>query len=195
MTVGVLLIILVLSLIVFGAFFVIARKQKLKTAPFISLLGIPSVILVFVLILMGVSAKHGMKSLAESKGKTMFDCPVSMLSFQGFNEDTLPENTQGAIIIFVKYGCPDCTAIYSTINEFASHENVYIIHSTSEVGRELIARYNIADVPAAVYVRINNYNGGLEYTQKSLYTTDEAGNVIPNTENINRLLELQSQQK
>ena len=121
--------------------------------------------------------------------------PVAALSFHGFAEDRLPEDTKGVIIIFVKYGCPDCLGIESTIRDFASHDNVYIIHSTSAVGQELIARYNITDVPSAVYIRINDYNGGLEYTQKSLYMTDELGNITPNLENIQRLLELQSQQR
>lgn len=195
MTILTLLLIVGLSAIIFAVFAYIAKKKGMNPIPLTILTIICILILIYMSILVAVSSSHGLKSLAESKGETLWDMPAAALSFNGFSEDTLPEDTRGAIIIFVKYGCPDCDGIASTIRDFANNDNVYIIHSTSAVGQELIARYNITDVPSAVYVRINDYNGGLEYTQKSLYTTDELGNIIPNLENIQRLLELQAQQK
>ena len=195
MTILALLLILIISAVIFGAVAVIAKTKKLNAIPLFILTVLVTIGLIYLLILMSVAASHGMKTLAAVKGESMVNMPVSMLSFEGFSEDKLPENTKGAIIIFVKYGCPDCIGIAPTIRDLAAYDNVYIIHSTSPVGQELIQKYNIADVPSAVYVRINDYNGGLEYTQKSLYTKDDLGNITPNMDNINRLFELQNQQK
>lgn len=64
-----------------------------------------------------------------------------------------PEN--GDIIIYVRYGCPDCMDAYNTLRGFAKeNKNVYFISSRSVTGKILQKKYPTQVVPSAVIIGI-----------------------------------------
>lgn len=106
-------------------------------------------------------------------------------------EDTLPKDLSGSIVIFYRFGCPDCKAIYPELNERLSDvPDVYYVLSRSEQGKELRKSYPIPSVPTAMYFSANG---------KHCYTYEldkqEDGTTVLNTENLERLLTLKEQQR
>ena len=62
---------------------------------------------------------------------------------------------QGAILLYYKPGCPDCTAIWDELTNAvaeADKPDVYFINTKSPTGRKLLERYPVEDVPSGVYV-------------------------------------------
>ena len=75
----------------------------------------------------------------------------------GFIEsENIPEEPKGSILIFFKYGCPDCTQIHDDLEEYLLTHNVtnyYYVSSRSKQGKALIEKYPITEVPSGVYVK------------------------------------------
>jgi hypothetical protein len=111
-------------------------------------------------------------------------------------EDELPENLTGYIVIYYRFDCPDCHAVYDELSEqVKDNDKVCWISSRSTQGKALLASYPVDEVPSGIYFREYTYGGALTYTKKRLYTTDDDGNTILSSNGINRLLELQSSAK
>lgn len=109
-------------------------------------------------------------------------------------ESKLPDNIEGAIIIYYRFDCPDCSAIYNDLaNAVANNSNIYWISSRSEAGKSLLEKYPVDEVPTGIYIRHDTYNGNVTFTKYELFTTDENGNTILDTSAIDRLLYLQSE--
>lgn len=109
-------------------------------------------------------------------------------------ESKLPDNIEGAIIIYYRFDCPDCKAIYNDLSQaVADNSNIYWISSRSETGKALLDKYPVDEVPTGIYIRHDTYNGNVTFTKYELATTDEDGNIILNKSAIDRLLYLQSE--
>lgn len=111
-------------------------------------------------------------------------------------EDTLPDDIAGSIILYYRFGCPDCEAVYpdlKTVVENHPDNRIYWVSSKSEQGRTLLETYPVEEVPAGIYIRQDNYGGGLTYTQKPLFKTDENGTTTLDAAAIERLLYLQTE--
>ena len=75
--------------------------------------------------------------------------------------DNIPENLKGKIIIYFKYGCPDCSAIHDSLFEYIKQygvKDIYFVSSRSDKGKKLIKQYPVDEVPAGVYVRNKKSN-------------------------------------
>ena len=76
----------------------------------------------------------------------------------GFIEDSnIPEDLSGSIIIYFKYGCPDCISVHDDLMAYLmAHDtsNIYFVSSRSEKGKELLKKYAVPEVPSAVYVKL-----------------------------------------
>ena len=95
----------------------------------------------------------------------------------------LPADKSGCIIILYRWGCDDCEnahkQLYQTIQD---NTGVYAISTRSELGKSLVEKYGIIEVPAAVYIENDAEN---KYTKKYLVQK----NKFDKTQ-INRLFEL-----
>ena len=95
----------------------------------------------------------------------------------------LPEDKSGCIIILYRWGCDDCEnareQLYRIIQD---NTGVYAISTRSELGKSLVEKYSIIEVPAAIYIENDAKN---KYTKKYLVQK----NKFDETQ-INRLFKL-----
>lgn len=109
-------------------------------------------------------------------------------------EDNLPDNITNSIIIYYRFGCKDCEAVYPELsNEIADKENIYWISTESKQGKKLLESYPVTSVPTGIYIHSNNTVKSPSYTQKSLYINDK--NTVLDRTNLERLLYLQEQNR
>lgn len=100
-------------------------------------------------------------------------------------EDKLPKDITNKVILYYRFGCEDCEAIYKNLNESTkSNPNVYWVSTRSPQGKTLRDTYPVTEVPTGVY--ITNRQTGIT---KDLTMRTEKG-VILNEQNLNYLLEL-----
>lgn len=100
-------------------------------------------------------------------------------------EDKLPKDITNKIILYYRFGCGDCEAIYQNLNEKTKNNpNVYWISTRSHQGKTLRDTYPVTEVPTGVY--ITNRQTGIT---KDLTIRTEKG-VTLNEQNLNYLLEL-----
>lgn len=68
-------------------------------------------------------------------------------------EDKLPENLTGCIILYYRFGCSDCEAVYPAMSEFFDeYDDVYWISTRSKQGKTLLETYPVSHVPTGVYI-------------------------------------------
>lgn len=108
--------------------------------------------------------------------------------------DYCAEDKEGSIIIYYRFGCSDCEAVFDDLSQLVSaHENIYWVASRQENGKKLLERYRVSQVPSGVIIQKNG-----DYTQVLLFRQDERGTVL-DYESFERLLtlrrQLQSSQK
>ena len=109
------------------------------------------------------------------------------------SESELPDNLNGCIIIYYKFGCPDCEAVYDELKDKLSDKpNVYWASSRSKQGKKLLEKYPVEKVPTGIYIYKNPEQNATDFVQKQLYEKDENNNTILQEDNLNRLLELKS---
>lgn len=108
-------------------------------------------------------------------------------------ESVLPDNLDGGIIIYYRFGCPDCDAVYSDLSkQLENKNNVYWVSTESEQGKTLLKAYPVNVVPSGIYI-YRNKTQDLVYTKKILY--NKSADITLNTAAIDRLLELQQEHK
>lgn len=84
-------------------------------------------------------------------------------------EDQVPEDLHGKLIVYYRFGCPDCSAVYPELTERLKElTDVYWISTRSAQGKELIAKYPVDEVPSVLYVK---YDG--TYSTAIIYKKNE----------------------
>ena len=125
------------------------------------------VVLIFSMLYLATGAKlifegqkHGMYqyNISWSKMKTCIESSPK--------ESILPDDKSeltNSIILFYRFGCEDCEAIYNK-ERIASKQikDIYWVSTRSKQGKELLKKYPIKEVPAGVYIA-NNGSGVIEY--------------------------------
>ena len=97
----------------------------------------------------------------------IYDCTI----LRGFvdQSETLPDNIRGKLIIFYKYGCPDCREIHNEIITCLQENDVinetYFVSTRSEIGAELIKTYPVKEVPTGIYIREKDSEVSNMYTE------------------------------
>lgn len=171
---------------------VLLRTQKIKKSTrkfrILSAIGtfIPSVILIISMMVLfctkattEIAAEHGrsQSDLGETIEDTWHKIDVSE------PESKLPDDLTGAIIIYYRYGCPDCAATRDDIVEsFRYIDNVYWIATRSETGVKLREKYPVADVPAGLVIEKNG-----EFAEITLYKKVDGKSVI-DMDNVSLLI-------
>ena len=82
--------------------------------------------------------------------------------------NNLPDDLSGYIVIFFKYGCPDCENIHDKLMAYIDKnqiENIVFVSSRSENGEKLRQDYPIDAVPCGIYVRIHPTTTVNRYTE------------------------------
>lgn len=117
---------------------------------------------------------------AQSHGMYTNDTPLPRVEISIKNspiEDTIPDDLDGSIIIYYRFGCTDCESIYTDLSKSISGKNnIYWVSTESKQGKELIKTYPVNSVPSGIYIYSNKQNGN-SYVQKPLYKTSENASV------------------
>lgn len=102
-------------------------------------------------------------------------------------ETPVPKDPTNSILIFYRFGCPDCAQTYATCKLYFADatDKVYWVSSRSEQGKKLVKQYHITEVPSGVYVR--KPQNGITYI---LYRTKN-GKAVLDTDAAQTLLNLQ----
>lgn len=84
--------------------------------------------------------------------------------------EEVPEDPKGCVIIFFRWGCPDCANIHDALLEKMKEYDLYktyFVSSRSDRGQQLIAEYPIEEVPSGIYIYYD-MNSGVPYQYKVL---------------------------
>lgn len=100
-------------------------------------------------------------------------------------EDTAPNNFKNTCIIYYRFTCDDCEAIYNDLRTtFLGYDNIYWISTRSDQGKKLTEKYPVTQVPSAVYID----NNGIGHTYLLAKRTNEKTHL--DTTVIDRIHEL-----
>lgn len=68
-------------------------------------------------------------------------------------EDKLPKDLTGCLILYYRFGCSDCEAVYPAMSVFfEDYEDIYWISTRSDQGKQLRETYPVSHVPTGVYI-------------------------------------------
>ena len=143
----------------------------------------------------GMAKKHGAFDstyLAQPISKTMNSIKHGYIE----DSDTIPKETEdlyGKIIIFFKFGCPDCEAIHDALDAKGfignDSDDIYFVSSKSELGNSLLTSMDIEleEVPSILYIKKNE--DIIPYTLYILYKKENKKSVL-DEEVLDRIIEL-----
>ena len=101
-------------------------------------------------------------------------------------EDTLPEDKNSKIILYYKFGCKDCEAIYQDLYlQTKDIPDIYWIATRSEQGINLRKQYPVKNVPSGIAV---NHTGNT--LTKVLYRKNRNQTTL-DTDNLSELIRFQ----
>ena len=129
------------------------------------------IILGTILILSLLYFAEGIDTVYVAKKHGLYQDTLSWEKMLEYNESTpeeskLPEKESDlttSIILFYRYSCPDCDAVYPKERIAASKiKNIYWVSTRSEQGKKLLEKYPIKEVPAGVYITKNG-DGVIQY--------------------------------
>lgn len=155
------------------------KKLRYKTL-FKCVLSTSSAMLIVCLIIIVIALRHGadldaLKSLNMiSMVRAIMESPVA--------SDSEELDKEGNFIIYYRFGCHDCEAIYKDLLEMVEDvPNVYWVSTRKNNGMELLCKYKVAEVPSGIIIEMDS-----DYTSYEL-----CRNGAIDKDAIDRLLELQ----
>ena len=101
---------------------------------------------------------------------------------------------KGQLIVIVKYGCKDCSAVKKDMLKYIKDQNVkdiYFVSNESKIGKELITKANISQLPTLVYVRNNSIAKDIDLNHTILYTINNEGKTVFDEPAFSRMLNRQ----
>lgn len=102
---------------------------------------------------------------------------------------------QGNILIYYRFGCADCEAVYDSLNaETAGRENIYWVASRQARGQELLQKYTVAEVPAGVIIQADGMYVSHVLCDFIYDGPEETGGIQLDKYALGRLLELQKRE-
>lgn len=100
-------------------------------------------------------------------------------------EDRLPSDPSNCLIVYYKFGCPDCNAIFKDESQIlADVTDIYWISTRSSQGKKLLEQYPVDEVPALVYI-----NADKQGISKVIYKKQNGKSVI-DEDAVNTIIEL-----
>ncbi len=117
----------------------------------------------------------------------------------GYTEsDNIPSDLSGKLVIFYRYGCPDCAAIHNDLIKYLSDNNIddiYFISSRSNTGQKLLYPYSdkerclISQVPSIAYYYNNSPEPGKIASVETLFELQNK-NIILKTRTLEHYIQL-----
>lgn len=101
---------------------------------------------------------------------------------------------KGQLIVIVKYGCKDCNAVKKDMLKYIKDQNIkdiYFVSNESKIGKELITKANISQLPTLVYVRNNSIAKDIDLNHTILYTINNEGKTVFDEPAFSRMLNRQ----
>lgn len=101
---------------------------------------------------------------------------------------------KGQLIVIVKYGCKDCSAVKETMLKYIKDQNIkdiYFVSNESKIAKELITKANISQLPTLVYVRNNSIAKDIDLNHTIVYTIDDKGKTVFDEPAFSRMLNRQ----
>ena len=195
-------IVAVISIIAIASLVFILQKEKKKGSLKKPNTLIPSGIVLFAVAIMVAYCISPImtgfnKGMNHVKWTKLSLSEITDINSKTPDEDKLPSDTKGSIIILYKYGCPDCSDIYDDLNKAIKDNNtkVYFITSGSPEGQKFVQDGNITNVPTAIYVRNEPLANGATFNSVQLYSLDVHDKPYFNEQAFNRLVLLQEKQR
>lgn len=99
-------------------------------------------------------------------------------------QSKLPNDLKNNLIIYYKFGCPDCESIYDELLNNLKNTQVYWVSVKSKTGKNLLNKYPVSDVPAGLYIT-NTDTGVTKTLSKSINNQ-----TVLDLDNLNYLLDL-----
>ncbi len=132
--------------------------------------ALSSLSLIAVSIIIGVAKIHGLPN-DEIKTTSNIISMITGIVHTPVESSVKPEDIKsGDIIIYYRFGCKDCEAVYKDLkNSLADVSDVYWISTRSETGKALLKTYPVTEVPSGVYVR---KTGNTSFNKFLLYIAD-----------------------
>lgn len=98
-------------------------------------------------------------------------------------EDKLPEDITDTLVIYYRFGCDECEALYDTLKdevkkfEKATGDKIYWVSTRSEQGKTLRSTCHAANltVPSIMYIRISDAERGTQFYLETIYYRDPEG--------------------
>lgn len=101
---------------------------------------------------------------------------------------------KGQLIVIVKYGCKDCSTVKKDMLKYIKDQNIkdiYFVSNESKIGKELITKANISQLPTLVYVRNNSIAKDIDLNHTIVYTIDDKGKTVFDEPAFSRMLNRQ----
>lgn len=101
---------------------------------------------------------------------------------------------KGQLIVIVKYGCKDCNTVKKDMLKYIKDQNIkdiYFVSNESKIGKELITKANISQLPTLVYVRNNSIAKDIDLNHTIVYTIDDKGKTVFDEPAFSRMLNRQ----
>lgn len=101
---------------------------------------------------------------------------------------------KGQLIVIVKYGCKDCSTIKNEMLKYIKDQNIkdiYFVSNESKIGKELITKANISQLPTLVYVRNNSIAKDIDLNHTIVYTINNEGKTVFDEAAFSRMLNRQ----
>lgn len=179
--------------IITGLMYFITYKQSHKTSKHLYY-----IMWVFMSIsFMQGSILHGTKTVYKPN-KEIFD-KLNIVQILQLNNKSIktkePDKIEkGQLIVIVKYGCKDCSAVKTEMLKYIKDQNIkdiYFVSNESKIGKELITKANISQLPTLVYVRNNSIAKDIDLNHTIVYTIDDKGKTVFDEPAFSRMLNRQ----
>lgn len=105
-------------------------------------------------------------------------------------ESKLPErkNLGNAMLIFFRFGCSDCEAVYQDLSlALQNKPDIYWVSTMSNQGQDLLSKYPISETPTLIYI----YPDAERFAIFELHTKDQNNNIVLNQDLLNQAIMLQ----
>ena len=127
--------------------------------------------------------EHIWKSIDLSPAETKLDKQTWKQIEESIDSKTNPECLENKIIIYYRFGCPDCEATFHDLyDKTKNNPNIYWFASRSKHGKMLMQKYAVPEVPSGAYI---NKDRGFAYRQ--LYKKVGGKSVI-DEDNLDQLI-------
>lgn len=146
---------------------------------------------------MTISSIFAMNTVATGIRHGMFDPETGLAEIRERipltpeESDLANKDLSDTFILFFRFGCSDCEAVYPNLQEIVQNRTDWHWVSTrSEQGEELLEEYPIDEVPSLVYI----YPDGTRFAVFKMHIKNEHGNIALNHGLLNAAFRLKEGQ-